>query len=316
MLGLHLRTTGDDRWNEPFDIVRDGENTLHVVPLRDRRAPARAVDRGARRVPLREHEDLAVLPRGRRPRPAAARPAARHRPPRGVRRWWNDVCRDQYLHLDGDELPTMVDAVLRPDPRRAPRGPGHVRDGPGDLPRAAGARRRAPAVRSGDEPARLLGAERPDRAARPARSATALWLAKEWGLAPLDDALERRRSTSTTSRRSTATAASSPGASTLDEEHPARSVQRDDGRGAGRDRGLVVAARERRARVRGSPSRRWRASTSRPSRSARRGGIPTTSTLTVTPVGIHPDTRGRTTLRITNIREPTCGLPTGRSPMT
>ena len=28
MLGLHLRTTGDQRWNEPFDIVRDGENTF------------------------------------------------------------------------------------------------------------------------------------------------------------------------------------------------------------------------------------------------------------------------------------------------
>jgi len=28
MLGLHLRTTGDDRWNRPFDIVRDGENTF------------------------------------------------------------------------------------------------------------------------------------------------------------------------------------------------------------------------------------------------------------------------------------------------
>ena len=28
MLGLHLRTTGDERWNAPFDIVRDGENTF------------------------------------------------------------------------------------------------------------------------------------------------------------------------------------------------------------------------------------------------------------------------------------------------
>ena len=28
MLGLHLRTTGDERWNDPFDIVRDGENTF------------------------------------------------------------------------------------------------------------------------------------------------------------------------------------------------------------------------------------------------------------------------------------------------
>ena len=28
MLGLHLRTTGDDRWNQPFDMVRDGENTF------------------------------------------------------------------------------------------------------------------------------------------------------------------------------------------------------------------------------------------------------------------------------------------------
>jgi hypothetical protein len=28
MLGLHLRTTGDERWNQPFDMVRDGENTF------------------------------------------------------------------------------------------------------------------------------------------------------------------------------------------------------------------------------------------------------------------------------------------------
>ncbi len=28
MLGLHLRTTGDARWNEPFDMIRDGEHTF------------------------------------------------------------------------------------------------------------------------------------------------------------------------------------------------------------------------------------------------------------------------------------------------
>src|SRR6476659_11016484 len=28
MLGLHLRTTGDERWNQPFDMIRDGENTF------------------------------------------------------------------------------------------------------------------------------------------------------------------------------------------------------------------------------------------------------------------------------------------------
>jgi hypothetical protein len=27
MLGLHLRTTGDGRWNRPFEMVRDGEHT-------------------------------------------------------------------------------------------------------------------------------------------------------------------------------------------------------------------------------------------------------------------------------------------------
>ena len=27
-LGLHLYVTGDEKWNEPFDVVRDGDNTF------------------------------------------------------------------------------------------------------------------------------------------------------------------------------------------------------------------------------------------------------------------------------------------------
>ena len=28
ILGLHLYVTGDEKWNEPFDMVHDGENTF------------------------------------------------------------------------------------------------------------------------------------------------------------------------------------------------------------------------------------------------------------------------------------------------
>ena len=28
LLGLHRHVTGDDRWNQPFDIIRDGEHTF------------------------------------------------------------------------------------------------------------------------------------------------------------------------------------------------------------------------------------------------------------------------------------------------
>jgi len=28
MLGFYLYVTGDEKWNEPFDMVRDGENTF------------------------------------------------------------------------------------------------------------------------------------------------------------------------------------------------------------------------------------------------------------------------------------------------
>ena len=28
LLGIHLYITGDEKWNEPFDIVRDGKNTF------------------------------------------------------------------------------------------------------------------------------------------------------------------------------------------------------------------------------------------------------------------------------------------------
>ena len=84
MLGLHLRTTGDERWNDPFDIVRDGENTFTWFHSAIAEHLHEQWTDDARRLPLREHEGVAVLPRRRGPRPPAARPAARHRPPRGV----------------------------------------------------------------------------------------------------------------------------------------------------------------------------------------------------------------------------------------
>ena len=249
MLGLHLRTTGDDRWNEPFDIVRDGENTFTWFHSAIAEHLTAQWTERARRLPLREHEGLAVLPRRRGPRPAAARPAARHRPPRGVRRPGGTTrAAPKYLHLDGDELPEMV--TLYYDP---------ILDVHHEVPVVFGmipAIYLAPQVpdearrlfEAGMHADRVVGAERADRAARSAAvgDSTCGWR-KEWGLDDIADALdadgrralradvgrdERRVHVGLRARRAA----------------PARSVQRDDGGRAGRDRGLVVAARQRRAR--------------------------------------------------------------------
>ena len=94
MLGLHRRMTGDDRWKSPFDIVRDGEHTFTWCHSEIAEHLHQQWTRHAGGLSLREHEDLAVLPGGRRVRAAAAdllRGTDHHE---AFDVWWTRRCRD------------------------------------------------------------------------------------------------------------------------------------------------------------------------------------------------------------------------------
>jgi hypothetical protein len=114
MLGLHLRTTGDARWNEPFDMIRDGENTFTWFHS----AIAEHLHRQWTEAPAGCHcENTKVWPFCLA---GAGLGLKLHDLLRGtdhheiVQRWWTDTCRTRYLHLDEDEVPMM--ATLYYDP--------------------------------------------------------------------------------------------------------------------------------------------------------------------------------------------------------
>ena len=189
MLGLHLRSTGDERWNQPFDIVRDGDNTFswfHSAIADHLRQQWTDAPDGC------HCENTKVWPYCLA---GAGLGLQLHDLLRGTDhhqvfdRWWRAVCRHKYLHLDGDELPQAV--TLYYDP---------ILDVHHEVP-----------VMFGMVPAPYLAPQVPDDARRlfeagmrqfgmwestaavaptgPRASATALWMAKEWGLRPLADAL-------------------------------------------------------------------------------------------------------------------------------
>jgi hypothetical protein len=191
MLGLHLRTTGDERWNRPFDLVRDGENTFTWFHS----AIAEHLHGQWQRNPNGCHcENTKIWPYCLA---GAGLGLQLHDLLRGTdhhdvfRRWWTDVCRDRYLHLDRAELPQSV--TLYYDP---------IVDVAHEVP-----------VFAGMVPAVYLAPQEPDDARRlfeagmrqlglweidgpvtlpgPRTSATALWLAREWDLEPLAAALAR-----------------------------------------------------------------------------------------------------------------------------
>jgi hypothetical protein len=191
MLGLHLRTTGDERWNKPFEIVRDGENTFTWFHA----AIAEHLHTQWEQRPDGCHcENTKVWPYCL----AGAGLGLRlHDLLRGTdyhgvfRRWWRGVCRGRYLHLDGDDLPTTV--TLYYDP---------LLDVAHEIPAFAGM-----------IPAIYLAPQEPDGARRlfeagmrqlglweiedsvslpgPRTSSHALWLAREWGLDSIAPALAR-----------------------------------------------------------------------------------------------------------------------------
>ncbi|MEY2405052.1 MAG: hypothetical protein QOD38_2603, partial [Acidimicrobiaceae bacterium] len=189
MLGLHLRTTGDERWNQPFDIVRDGENTFTWFHS----AIAEHLHRQWLDAPAGCHcENTKVWPFCLA---GAGLGLQLHDLLRGTDhhevfdRWWHETCRGEYLHLDRDELPFAV--TLYYDP---------ILDVHHEIP-----------VMLGMVPALYLAPQVPEDAQRlfqagvsqlglwdpagpiappgPRASAMNLWLAKEGGLHALADAL-------------------------------------------------------------------------------------------------------------------------------
>jgi hypothetical protein len=189
MLGLHLRTTGDERWNEPFDIVRDGENTFSWFHS----AIAEHLHGQWQAAPLGCHcENTKVWPFCLA---GAGLGLQLHDLLRGTNHhevfdtWYAQVCRSRYLHLDADELPFAV--TLYYDP---------ILDVHHEVP-----------VMAGMVPAMYLAPQVPDDARRLFEAGTAqvglwnptgsvappgarmagmsLWLAREWGLDSLDRAL-------------------------------------------------------------------------------------------------------------------------------
>jgi hypothetical protein len=189
MLGLHLRTTGDDRWNDPFDIVRDGENTFTWFHSA---IASHLHDQWVTKPDGCHCENTKIWPYCLA---GAGLGLQLHDLLRGTQHhpvftsWWNDVCRDRYLHLDGEALPENV--TLYYDP---------IVDVAHEVP-----------VFAGMVPAIYLAPQEPDGARRlfeagmtqlglwepsgpvalpgPRASATALWLAREWGLDAIEDAL-------------------------------------------------------------------------------------------------------------------------------
>ena len=182
MLGLHLRTTGDERWNQPFDMVRDGENTFTWFHS----AIAEHLHRQWTEAPHGCHcENTKVWPFCLA---GAGLGLQLHDLLRGTDHhvvfdaWWRETCRTKYLHLDGDALPDM--ATLYYDP---------ILDVHHEVPIAFGmipAIYLAPQVP--DEARRLyqagmtqMGLWSPSGAIAPPgprQSALNLWLAREWGL--------------------------------------------------------------------------------------------------------------------------------------
>ena len=273
MLGLHLRTTGDERWNDPFDIVRDGENTFTWFHS----AIADHLHEQWQRTPDGCHcENTKVWPYCLA---GAGLGLQFHDLLRGTNHhevfttWWNDVCRTRYLHLDGDELPQAV--TLYYDP---------ILDVSHDVPVFAGM---VPAIylapqepegarRLFEAGMRQLGLWEPDgpgRASRSPRVGDRVVVGARVGTRRHRHRARRRDRRAVPAvvrpdhRRVHMGVRARRGTST-------RSVQRHDGRGPDRNRGFVVAPRERRTRLAVQRSHRGGRRLPDRSPSTRPGGTP------------------------------------------
>ncbi|MCH9805776.1 hypothetical protein K0U73_18480, partial [bacterium] len=77
LLGIRSMIDSNDRWNEPFEMIR-GQRFVLVDPLADRRPSVPTMACGADRLPLREHQNLAILTGWSWPRSEASRQPTRH----------------------------------------------------------------------------------------------------------------------------------------------------------------------------------------------------------------------------------------------
>lgn len=301
MLGLHLRTTGDDRWNQPFDIVRDGDNTFTWFHS----AIAEHLHGQWTRAPAGCHcENTKVWPFCLA---AAGLGLQLHDLLRGTDHhrvfdtWWADTCRGSYLHLDGDELPNAVTFYYDP-----------ILDIHHELPVMVGmvpATYLAPQVP--DDARRLfqagmtqMGAWEPTGPIGGADRSTAmnLWLAREFGLSTLADALAAGADQTCEPTWDTTRGELTWGFG-LDEPHP-----------RGQYNGTMASAQVaterswwRLANV--GPGDRFAEPTvvgvDFPAVALRQARWDAGSaTLTVTPVAIGNDPHARTSFRVTNIADP------------
>ena len=190
MLGLHRRVTGNARWDAPFDIVRDGEHTFtwwHTKIAEHLAEQWRAHPEGC------HCENTKIWPyclagAGFGLQLADLAFGTNHHEAFDV--WW-EIARRDYLHLDGDEPPSMVTFYYDP-----------IIDEHLELPAAIGAAvpviYLAPQVP--DEARRLWDAARaqmgilevtgPVSVIGPRFTAMALLLARNWGVSDLADALQ------------------------------------------------------------------------------------------------------------------------------
>ena len=107
MLGLHRRTTGNARWESPFEMVRDGDHTYswwHTRIVEHLADQWRAHPEGC------HCENTKIWPyclagAGLGLQLADLAFGTSHHEAFDI--WW-EIARRDYLHLDGDELPTAV----------------------------------------------------------------------------------------------------------------------------------------------------------------------------------------------------------------
>jgi len=302
MLGLHLRTTGDERWNQPFEMIRDGENTFTWFHS----AIAEHLHGQWTQAPAGCHcENTKVWPFCLA---GAGLGLKLHDLLRGTdyhdvfRRWWRETCRTGYLHLEGADLPEMVtlyyDPILDvhhevpvmvgwiPSIYLAPQVPAEARQ-----------LFRAGLSQTGMWENRSAISAAPNRF-----SALNLWLAKEWALdwciEPLAAAIDETCEPTWDTSRGEFTWRFQ-----LDEPHP-----------RGQYNGTMAAAQV------ASEGAWWRLANVGPGERFREPTVvdvdfpavalsrarwdAALSSLTVTPVGIGSGADARTTFRVTTIGDP------------
>jgi hypothetical protein len=189
MLGLHRRVTGNARWEAPFDIVRDGDHTYtwwHTKIAAHLATQWRAHPEGC------HCENTKIWPyclagAGFGLQLADLAFGTNHHEAFDI--WWEHA-RSEYLHLDGDELPSAVTFYYDP-----------IIDEHLELPAIGGA---IPAIylapQVPDEARRLWDAARaqmgmlevagPLPVIGPRFTAMAMLLARNWGVTELGDALQ------------------------------------------------------------------------------------------------------------------------------